>query len=70
MSTQSINSDYLPADPALKLRYTGFLGFLKAFASAVSEGAQAHDDYRALTRNGVPHDKAVRQVLTHNYAPH
>ncbi|MEQ1649251.1 MAG: hypothetical protein ABL898_11740 [Hyphomicrobiaceae bacterium] len=67
MSTQFINADELAADPVVKHRYAGFLGFLKAFASAVSEGTRAHDDYRALTRNGVSHDKAVRQVLNHNY---
>jgi hypothetical protein len=68
MSTQYINAADLPATQAVNQRYVGFLGFLRAFASAVSEGTKAHDDYRALTRNGVSHDKAVRQVLNHNYA--
>ncbi len=68
MSTQIIDADYPVAAPALDARYVGFLGFLKAFAAAVSEGAQAHDDYRALTRNGIPHEQAVRKVLTHSYA--
>lgn len=70
MSTLTTTHSLGPVRATAPQAAAAFAGYLRTLLEALREGRDAAGAYERLTRMGVPHDRAVREVFDTHYRTH